>query len=53
MLNIFLCVTWIINVKVQDINENFIKSVKNELKKKLDLDQMKDFKDVWSNALSL
>ena len=33
MQNIFFRVTWTINVKIQDTNENFIKSVKNELKK--------------------
>ena len=38
--------------KVQDMDEDFIKSVKIELRKKLSDDQIKDFKDIWTNALA-
>ena len=37
---------------VQNISEDFVKSVKIQLRKKLDFDQTKNFKDIWSNALA-
>ena len=34
------------------MDEEIIKSIKIELRKKLSDDQLKDFKDIWTNALA-